>query len=284
MGKKRAENLDSEKVKRLREGIEKGELSRERIELAAYMGDTEAASVTGVRANRRRGLRAWLNAAPGATPPESAAPATDPQATRVAYLQRLSSETCGMDPELTDQIAAAIAEPTTLALSNLAQRVSSKAVSETFPRAIEVMHELIALTSDTMETCVSPVAPLSEIHYRAGIAAVRRLLGTPGSDLSQRLERHLAALSAAPHQMAWWLRDLEEDVEAELRLAAAEALLLGHSSSLIVEAFREVKDRTDAGHRGWRGAVAIHAALWGESDPVADRVSAVLHATATAQQ
>ena len=185
--------------------------------------------------------------------------------------------------------------------------------------AIEVMHELIALTSDTMETCVSPVAPLSEIHYRAGIAAVRRLLGTPGSDLSQRLERDLAALSAAPHQMAWWLRDLEEDVEAELRLAAAEALLLGHSSSLIVEAFREVKDRTDAGHRGWRGAVAIHAALWGdseeldealrlatralkagpakeaivaelvpwalgESDPVADRVSAVLHATATAQQ
>jgi hypothetical protein len=311
---------DADALERLRKRLHEGDPTlRERIQLGAYLGDAAAVSATGTRPSRRRGVRAWIDAAPGANPPEpkSEPPrvATDPRAPRIKYLQRLSSETSGVNSELTEQIEAAIADPTTQALSNLAQRISTKAVSEKFPRAIEAMTELIALTSDTMETCVFPTAPLvrlSEVQQRAGIAAVRSLLGTPKPDLTQRVARDLAALHEAPHEVALWLRDLEPDVEAELRLTAAESLLLGNTQSLIVDAFSEVKDRSDAGPRGWRGAAAIHAALssswdsseeldealrlatralkassvkeaisaelipWalGESDPVADRVRA----------
>src|SRR5690606_9186544 len=137
-----------------------------------------------------------------------------------------------------------------------------KAVASKFPRALAVMGELIALTTDTMELAEEPTPPLSEVHQRAGIAAARALLGPPSQDLRSRVARDLAALRAATGRTWAWYRDLEVDVAAELRLAAAELQLLGRPSRL-VEALSEVKDRSDAGPRGWRAAAAIHAAAWG---------------------
>ncbi len=82
----------------------------------------------------------------------------------------------------------------------------------------------------------------------------------------------VAALKAAPHQMRWWLRDLSEEVDAELRLAAAEARLMRRAPSLLVEAFTELDDRSDAGSRGWRAATAILAALASATSDELDEV------------
>lgn len=235
----------------------------QRLELAAYLGHAPSAKATGVRAGRKRGLRAWLDAAPGAAPPPPA-PAPDPRDARTAYLRSLEGEVRGIDAGLEAQLAEALGDPTTLALSNLAQRVSSKDVASKFPRALAVMGELIALTTDTMEVAEEPTPPLSEVHQRAGIAAARALLGPPSEDLRSRVARDLAALRAATGRTWAWYRDLEVAVDAELRLAAAELQLLRHPSRL-VEALSEVKDRADAGPRGWRAAAAVHAAAWGNS-------------------
>jgi hypothetical protein len=246
------------------------DLARARLELAAFLGDPTAGAATGVRPGRQKGLRPWLDAAPGATAP-AAPPPPDPRAARLEYLRRLNEEVRGLDPALDDQLDVALAEPTTLALSNVAQRVSSKAVSSRFPRAVDAMNELIALTTGTMEVARAPSPPLSEVHARAGIAAVRALLGPPTPELRARIAHGLGALRESPRRMLGWARDLDEDLDAELRLSSVELQVLGRAS-LLIEALREGKDRSDAGPRGLRAAAALHQALEGGDSTELDEV------------
>lgn len=243
-----------------------------RVAQAAYFGHQAAAVVTGIKASTPEDLREWLDHVPTAGSKPSQPDDDVLDAARRAEAATWEAELAGIDPEL-DQLLAATSTPTPVACQQLAFAITSSELASKIPNVEALMQAMLSLAFDGIRFESSPPSHyVGELHLRAGLAAIRAVVGEPTERLLKQVREALLDFDMRDEsQRDYWLRDLPIRVEAELKLVAAESKLSG-LDALLADWMHDTKDRAEVRNTAWTRCDAALDAVMSKTGKALDRL------------